>query len=534
MTEGSPPERLVDLSALRCRGARAAAYEAARKAAERAALEELAAHDRDLLQELLERFAAEYADAKRRESRVDFEDLQLAARDLLRDDADVREATQLRFRLVMVDEFQDTNRLQCELIDLVAHAELTEVFTVGDEFQSIYGFRHADVEVFRERRVAGVEPARAHAELPLATAGARGREPPVRRRVRRRVPAARRVGRVRRPVFGHPVELLVTDKSSYADTASTGARARRGRSRGACASSSTRATPTPGEIVVLFAAGTDAEQYEEALRREGLPTYPRDRARLLRPAAGRRPPRVPPAPAQPLRRRRARRRCSRRRSSASRTTRSSCSGATPSGGRCSRRSSAALPEELAAGDERLLRAFLPALRAARRVPRRASGSRRSASRSLAEHDYDLAVLARWDGSRRFANLRKLGAARARLRGVRGADIAGFVRFVREQEALGARELEAVAEEEGGGAVRLLTIHAAKGLEFKVVIVADAGRDIGGPRSPDEIVALSDGRFGFRMVHPTRGKREAVFGWDAVKDARTSRSAPSVSASTTSR
>ena len=44
----------------------------------------------------------------------------------------------------MVDEFQDTNRLQCELIDLLA-AGPTEVFFVGDEFQSIYGFRHADV-----------------------------------------------------------------------------------------------------------------------------------------------------------------------------------------------------------------------------------------------------------------------------------------------------------------------------------------------------------------------------------------------------
>ena len=152
VTEGSPPERLVDLSAFQCRGARAASFEQSRKAAERAGLEELAAHDRDLLQELLERFAEEYEAAKRRESAIDFEDLQLAARDLLRDRTDIREAMQMRFRLVMVDEFQDTNRLQCELIDLLAHPELTDVFTVGDEFQSIYGFRHADVDVFRDRR----------------------------------------------------------------------------------------------------------------------------------------------------------------------------------------------------------------------------------------------------------------------------------------------------------------------------------------------------------------------------------------------
>jgi len=75
------------------------------------------------------------------------------------------------------------------------------------------------------------------------------------------------------PVFGHPVELLVTDKSTYADT---GEHWRRGEAKhiarrvqelvdtGAAA---------PGEIVLLFAAGTDAEWYEEELRTLGLPTY---------------------------------------------------------------------------------------------------------------------------------------------------------------------------------------------------------------------------------------------------------------------
>ena len=137
---------------MRCgrRGSGAASYEEARKRVERAALEELAARDRALLQELLTRFAQEYAAAKARESALDFEDLQLAGRDLLRDNPKLRDDIRLRFRSIMVDEFQDTNRLQTELIDLLRGPE-TETFYVGDEFQSIYGFRHADVQVFRER-----------------------------------------------------------------------------------------------------------------------------------------------------------------------------------------------------------------------------------------------------------------------------------------------------------------------------------------------------------------------------------------------
>ena len=130
-------------SGLKARGERAASYDEARRAVEQAALDEAAAHDRVLLEELLGRFAAQYQAAKDRESVLDFEDLQLRARDLLRANDDIRAREQLRFRSIMVDEFQDTNRLQCELIDLLG--EHADVFFVGDEFQSIYGFRHADV-----------------------------------------------------------------------------------------------------------------------------------------------------------------------------------------------------------------------------------------------------------------------------------------------------------------------------------------------------------------------------------------------------
>ena len=513
---GAAPERLVDLSAFASKGARAASFEQARKAAERAALEELAAHDRELLQELLERFGAAYAAAKRRESVVDFEDLQLAARDLLRDDAAVREATQLRFRMVMVDEFQDTNRLQCELIDLVAHPELAEVFTVGDEFQSIYGFRHADLEVFRERRE--------QAESLLALTRNYRSRPQVLAAINHLFEDAfgndyqplAASAEFSDPVFGHPVELLVTDKSTFVGASEhwrTG-EARRIAARVRELVDSGEADP--GEIVVLFAAGTDAERYEEALRREGLPTYRAtgrgyfgqqqvvDLLAYLRLLHNRYDDvalaTVLASPfvgvsndALVLMRRNAPRR--------------------PLFTALER----SLPEHLAEGDERLLRAFLQRyerlVRASTRI-----GLEELCERIVTEHDYDLAVLARWDGARRFANIRKLGRLARDYEAVRGSDVEGFVRFVREQDALGARELEAVAEEEGGGAVRLLTIHAAKGLEFKVVIVADAGRDTGGARGTDEIVALSDGRFGFRMVHPTRGDRQPVFGFEEVRDA----------------
>jgi ATP-dependent exoDNAse (exonuclease V) beta subunit len=102
--------------------------------------------------------------------------------------------------------------------------------------------------------------------------------------------------------------------------------------------------------------------------------------------------------------------------------------------------------------------------------------------------------------------------------LRGRDVEGFVRFIRDQEALGASQLEAVSEEEGADAVRLLTIHAAKGLEFKVVIVADAGRDIGGAPSIDEILVRPDGTFGFRVVDPNTGKKRGVFSYDEVRAA----------------
>jgi ATP-dependent helicase/nuclease subunit A len=514
------PDQLLDLSDLRRRGERAASYEEARKSVEQAALDELAAADRELLQVLLTAFAAAYQDVKDRESALDFEDLQLRARDLLRDDAAVREREQLRFRAIMVDEFQDTNRLQCELIDLIAgeasHGGASRFF-VGDEFQSIYGFRHADVQVFRERRAEAGEGV-----LPL-TMNYRSR-PEVLAVVNHLFggdfgdefqPLAAS-GEFPDPVFGPPVELLVTDKSSYAETS---VHWRRGEARAIARRIRElidAGDATPGEIVLLFAAGTDAEWYEEELRALGVATFrgtgrgyfgqqqvvdllsylrllrnryddealvsvlaspfvgiSNDALVLLRRAAPRRPLFVA------LERE--------------------------------------LPDTLPERDVQLLRAFRQRYDRLTAAASRLS-LERLCDRIMLEHDYDLAVLAQWDGRRRYANLRKLARLARSYEELRGPDVEGFVRFVRDQEAVGARELEAVAEEEGSDAVRLLTIHAAKGLEFKVVVVADAGRDKAPPAS-DEILALSDGRFGFRVADPLTSERRGVYAYEEVKEAR---------------
>ena len=122
-----------------------------------------------LVDTLLETFASAYAEAKAARAAVDFDDLELGVRDLLAGVPAVRRRWRERFELIMVDEFQDTNRLQLGVLETL---ERDNLFAVGDEFQSIYGFRHADVGIFRERRGrrAGPQPAD---QLPLARGAAR-------------------------------------------------------------------------------------------------------------------------------------------------------------------------------------------------------------------------------------------------------------------------------------------------------------------------------------------------------------------------
>jgi DNA helicase-2/ATP-dependent DNA helicase PcrA len=75
---------------------------------------------------------------------LDFDDLLLKAEQLFREHADVRERYQRRYRHILVDEFQDTNRAQYELLKHLVEEHAGSIYVVGDEDQSIYSWRGAD------------------------------------------------------------------------------------------------------------------------------------------------------------------------------------------------------------------------------------------------------------------------------------------------------------------------------------------------------------------------------------------------------
>jgi ATP-dependent exoDNAse (exonuclease V) beta subunit len=120
----------------------------------------------------LKDFLRELEKAKNARGALDFQDLLLKARDLVRDHAEVRRHFQRRFRYLLVDEFQDTDPLQAELVFLLAGEEEDrpagdgrppadwrtialapdKLFLVGDPKQSIYRFRRADIQLYEQAK----------------------------------------------------------------------------------------------------------------------------------------------------------------------------------------------------------------------------------------------------------------------------------------------------------------------------------------------------------------------------------------------
>ncbi len=529
------------------------------------ALTALAAHqqelrDHSLLRELLRAYGTRYARLKRDRSGLDFDDLELLVNRLLRDDPVVRERWSARFRHVMIDEFQDTNPLQNELLGRIAGDRL---FRVGDEFQSIYRFRHADVSVFREQSEAAGEGGRFEA----LTANFRSR-PEVLDAINllfgsvwgERFPLLRAGNDGAGAAVGEPcVELIVADRPHNgsrwrerfeAEEAAGGAPAETAFGDSLRDVVPARAAEARmlakridelvasgahglGDVVVLVRATTHLAAFERAFEDRGIPTYVMGgrgywsqqqvgdlRAYLAALANPLDDLALYTALASPLGRVSldglvVLRTAAQKARVEPWTLLAELAGV--SGGRVAPRAegdagsarAAGLADQLGSENTARVRAFARLL-----ADERAAAPRSSLEalidRGVTRSGYDLHLLALPAGRRRMANVRKLMRLAREFEAEEGRDLRRFIDYVAERDELGDRQGEAPLEPEDVQAVRLMTVHRAKGLEFPVVCVADLGKpgreDLSSLQiSDDGAVGISLAQLGGGSVASTRLK-----------------------------
>jgi ATP-dependent helicase/nuclease subunit A len=482
-----------------------------------------------LLGEILTEFGRGYEALKRARAALDFDDLELRARDLLERHEGVRCAWSERIELLMVDEFQDTNRRQLALLELL---ERDNLFTVGDELQSIYGFRHAEVEIFRERR------RRLHAEgAAIALAHNFRSRPPLIAAINgvfgerfgdayTPLIAARDESHEDTPV----IELLLTDKNGWAEsphaqriagtlppaTLWRQAEARLLAQRVAELVAAGQAAA--GDVAVLLRAATDLPVYERALEERSLRTLaavgsfwghqqvgdllawlralanPLDElafySALASPLVG--------ISSDGL-------------ALVALRARADGTGAwatiARAGGQAAGAAGVGMEEageavtegglyaRLCAPDRERLERF-----AERFATERSAAPTRSAAelllRAIAHSGYERHVLSLPWGERRLANIHKLLRLARRFEAAEGRDLRGFLDHVARRRAHAESSEPHAPTGSEPDAVRLMTIHAAKGLEFPVVCLADLGRT-GNGKLPDLLV---DGeRVGLRLA-----------------------------------
>ena len=503
---------------------------------------EAARSSRRALERLLEEFHRRYTELKEERSALDFQDLELRALELLAGSPALARAWGERFTHVMVDEFQDTNSVQLELVRMLAGPE-ARTFMVGDEHQSIYRFRNADLEVFKgERRAALDSPDRD--VLPL------------RGNFRSRPAVLAAVNEVGRTLLDGFTELTAGREHDGPDGVELLLTLDEGRARDArkWAQEEIELEPPPGdspprvvaearclaqrlrelvdageaergEIVVLLRAFTHVDAYEEALRRAGLRPFvvggrgywtqqqvedlirllgvvsnplddeylfgalssfanavSPDALWLLRRAATSDEGRIDPVwPVLHWR-----------------------YGGGPEPSAAQERWLEEIPSQDAARLERFcsiladLRAQAPLLTLEELV-----------ERTMNSFGYDLGLLARTGGVGRMANVRKLMRLAREYEANEGRDLAGFLALAAESTRRDEREGMAAVQAEGHDGVRVMTVHAAKGLEFPVVAVPDLGRELNAGHHAADIVIGSpsaDGsrRFGMRLAFPSAG------------------------------
>jgi ATP-dependent exoDNAse (exonuclease V) beta subunit len=499
---------------------------------------EAAKSSRSALERILEGFHRRYAELKDERSALDFADLELRALELLRSSPAVAAAWRGRFAQIMVDEFQDTNRVQLALVDALRGDE-TKIFMVGDEHQSIYRFRNADLDVFREqRRLTDEHPERE--VLPL-----RGNF----RSLPAVLGAVNLIGETlldgfdpltagRDPGDGPGgVELLLTRDRSSADPAMKWdaeeidldpgpsaspqhiiAEARRLAERLRELVDDGQASR--GDIVVLLRAFTHVDAYEQALRRAGLKPFVvggrgywtqqqvEDVIRILGSVAN-------PLDDEHL----------------LGALASFAAGVSPDALwllRHAARSESGHPRHIwpvlewryAAGrepshveahwldaipevDQGRLRRFCEILAGLRRRAMLVS-LEDLIEETITAFGYDLGSIARDGGPGRMANIRKLMRLAREYEADEGRNLRGFLALAAASTRRDEREGMAAVQAEGHDGVRVMTVHAAKGLQFPVVAVPDLGRALNaGHRHADLVIGpeRDDGppRFGMRLA-----------------------------------
>jgi ATP-dependent exoDNAse (exonuclease V) beta subunit len=171
--ESPPADALAEIAAFplnlnKCKRSNPA-YEAARQLkeliveAQYTLITELYASERRLLLEIFRRFDRLYRERKRQASALDFADLEEFTVRLLENHPEVRARLQQQFDHILMDEFQDTNGQQAKLLSLIRPAD--RFYAVGDINQSIFGFRHAEPEGFERYRTLVEETGRHMVEL---------------------------------------------------------------------------------------------------------------------------------------------------------------------------------------------------------------------------------------------------------------------------------------------------------------------------------------------------------------------------------
>jgi ATP-dependent helicase/nuclease subunit A len=518
-----------------------------------------------LLDELLERFGRAYTALKQARGAVDFDDLELDARALLEAHDGVRKDWSERFELMMVDEFQDTNPRQLAILSLL---ERENLFTVGDELQSIYGFRHADVSLFRARRDALAQrgaslsltrnfrsrkplldtinavfgerfgdrftPLQAGRVATDETVGTDG-VPEVRNLSVADVGASGNgVGaRAEEPI----VELLLTHKRGWDDDERLAERlagdlpsAPRWRQAEArllaqrVAEIVDSGAAQAGDVAVLLRAVGDLEVYERALQEHGLSTLatvggfwggqqvgdlvaylgalanPLDEPALYGTLAS--PLVGVSSDALALL------------SAAAKANRRSVWETLAGAARDAEEPPPAIG--LSSGDRALLVAFHERFAAER------SGMGRWTISGLIERVLDASgyrkhVLSLSWPERRLANLHKLLRVARRYEASEGRDLRGFLDHVAHQQGrLGGAEPDAPVADGEADAVRLMSIHAAKGLEFGVVCVADLGR---AQNLGVSDLLVDDDRVGLRLARLDGSGGTPSLAWDELSEER---------------